>query len=400
MIRLLTIRFDGSVEARETVRRDSIKGRLFRAHSGDVVFSKIDVRNGAIGLLPRVIDNACVTSEFPVYSVDMTRIDPVYVTLLFRTNVFRALLSSMISGASGRKRIQPAQLENVRVPIPPLPLQKTILRFWQQANGQAERLNVEAKDCEAAAERRFVKALGLPMPSTAQPPKLFTLRWSDVKRWSLSYNQAIAKQVDLYAGKYRVQELGTQLTRVQYGTSDKANTQGVGPRIIRMNNVVDGRLNLSDIKHIDLSKSEIASLSLKYGDILINRTNSKELVGKCAVFDLDEEFVFASYLIRLEVDAERINPHFTAYFLNSPLGRMQIDAVSRQIIGQANINSEEIRELLIVTPPKKIQERMMAGVFKAWSDSERLRKTAQQKRIEARLAAEEMILGVRTVPEK
>jgi len=82
MATLLTIRFDGSIEPREPVRIKDIKGKLFRAYPGDVVFSKIDVRNGAIGLAPDNIDSMCATSEFPIYSVNIERAHPEYIKLL------------------------------------------------------------------------------------------------------------------------------------------------------------------------------------------------------------------------------------------------------------------------------------------------------------------------------
>jgi len=141
MVTLLTIRFDGSIEPREPVRIKDIKGRLFRVYPGDVVFSKIDVRNGAIGLAPDDIHCMCVTSEFPVYSVDFQKTDSGYVKLLFRTVAFKKLLNSMISGASGRKRIQPTQLEGVKVPIPPLPIQQKIVAHWEAA--QLERASAD-----------------------------------------------------------------------------------------------------------------------------------------------------------------------------------------------------------------------------------------------------------------
>ena len=133
MVTLLTIRFDGSIEPRESIRIRDVKGKLFRVYPSDVVFSKIDVRNGAIGLAPNDIECMCVTSEFPVYSVVLKEADPGYVRLLFRATAFKKLLNSMISGASGRKRIQPAQLERVKVPIPPLAIQQKIVAHWEAA---------------------------------------------------------------------------------------------------------------------------------------------------------------------------------------------------------------------------------------------------------------------------
>ena len=102
------------------------------------MFSKIDVRNGAIGLAPDGIERICVTSEFPIYAVDECKVDPVFVKLLFRTGAFMRVLNSMISGASGRKRIQPSQLEKVRVPIPLPEVQRRIVAHWQSAERRRE----------------------------------------------------------------------------------------------------------------------------------------------------------------------------------------------------------------------------------------------------------------------
>lgn len=133
VVHLLTIRFDGTTEPRDPTPISDVKGKLFRVHAGDVIFSKIDVRNGAIGLAPDGIANMCATSEFPIYSVDTRAAHPEYVRLLFRTTVFKNLLNSMISGSSGRKRIQPSQIESVRVPIPPRDVQDKIVTFWEKA---------------------------------------------------------------------------------------------------------------------------------------------------------------------------------------------------------------------------------------------------------------------------
>ncbi len=126
-VTMLTIRFDGSVEPRPPVRLADVKGRLFRVHPGDVVFSKIDVRNGAVGLAPDGIKHICVTSEYPVYAVNEREAIATYIKILFQTAVFKQILNSMISGASGRKRIQPAQVESLRVPIVALPVQRRIV---------------------------------------------------------------------------------------------------------------------------------------------------------------------------------------------------------------------------------------------------------------------------------
>lgn len=102
---MITIRFDGELEQRSSRATKDIKGKLFRAHAGDVVYSKIDVRNGAIGIVPECLPDVAVTSEFPVYEVNKDVALPMYIKLLFRTELFRRTINSMISGASGRIRV-------------------------------------------------------------------------------------------------------------------------------------------------------------------------------------------------------------------------------------------------------------------------------------------------------
>ncbi len=99
--------------------------------------------------------------------------------------------------------------------------------------------------------------------------------------------------IDLTRGRYPVVELGSILEMVQYGTSEKANTAEKGTPVLRMNNIKDGYLDYSNLKTRSSSEKTRESSLLVEGDILFNRTNSKEQVGKCAVFHGSDEYVFA-----------------------------------------------------------------------------------------------------------
>jgi hypothetical protein len=135
-----------------------------------------------------------------------------------------------------------------------------------------------------------------------------------------------------------------------------------------MGNLQDGDWDLSDLKYTTLDEGERKAYVLEPGDILVNRTNSKELVGKCAVFRESGEWVFASYLIRLRLKEDAaLLPEFLARFLNSDVGRPQIDQLSRQIIGMANINATEIRELRIPRPSMEEQREMVDGLNEDWT---------------------------------
>jgi type I restriction enzyme S subunit len=159
--------------------------------------------------------------------------------------------------------------------------------------------------------------------------------------------------------RYPMVPLGKLATFIQYGISERANTAGLGVPMIRMNNLQANGWDLSDLKHIELEDADLDRYRLLKGDLLFNRTNSKELVGKCEAFAEDGDWVFASYLIRVRLDAQRAVPGFVSAFLNSPAGRIQIDQVSRQVAGMSNVNAEELRDLLIPLPGIAEQQRLL-----------------------------------------
>lgn len=175
-------------------------------------------------------------------------------------------------------------------------------------------------------------------------------------------------------------------------------TEHRGTPILRMNNVHEGVMRFGDIKHIELPSNERARLLMREGDILFNRTNSKELVGKCAVFHSTEEYVYASYLIRVRTNDVIADPDYVAFVINGPIGRQQIDGLSRQIIGQANVNSQELRSLRIPLPPLSIQKQLVAEVTAAREHIAAERAAAAKLAADTAREVEEMILGQLRVP--
>ena len=149
---------------------------------------------------------------------------------------------------------------------------------------------------------------------------------------------------------------------LQYGCSERATAEEVGVRILRMNNLQAEGWDLRDIKYINLDAEQLNRWKLERGDIVFNRTNSKDLVGKCEVFEEDGEWVFASYLMRLRVDRAQVEPAFLTAFLNAKAGRSQVDRESRQIIGMSNINAQEIRTLRLPLPSLTQQRKMLKAL--------------------------------------
>jgi type I restriction enzyme S subunit len=129
-----------------------------------------------------------------------------------------------------------------------------------------------------------------------------------------------------------------------------------------MGNIVDGKLDFTTLKYLPENHCEFPGLLLDEGDILFNRTNSAELVGKTAVArGLPPKCSFASYLIRVRL-APEVVPEWVAYFINSPFGRVWIRKNVSQQVGQANVNGAKLRGLALPLPPSRTQQRLVAEV--------------------------------------
>ena len=161
-------------------------------------------------------------------------------------------------------------------------------------------------------------------------------------------------------------------TRIQYGSSAKTNENSTGVPVLRMGNIQDGKFDLDKLKYLPRAHDEFPELLLRIGDLLFNRTNSAELVGKTAVFKgTPHACSFASYLIRVRF-GDSCNPNFVSYFINSVLGRAWIADVVSQQVGQANVNGTKLQALAIPLPPLAEQTRIVAEVERRMSVVEEL----------------------------
>ena len=156
---------------------------------------------------------------------------------------------------------------------------------------------------------------------------------------------------------------------VRYGSSRPAVDDGKYP-YLRMNNITyGGELDLSDVKRIDVPENELEKCTVRRGDVLFNRTNSKELVGKTCVYDRDEMMVLAGFVIRVRVN-DLVLPEFLSAFLNTDFSKRTLLGMCKAAIGQANINAQEMQSIGIYIPPIELQKEFVQ--FKNQTDKSKL----------------------------
>lgn len=157
---------------------------------------------------------------------------------------------------------------------------------------------------------------------------------------------------------WKITTVGDIVTEVRYGTSKPAVEGGQYP-YLRMNNLTaDGHLDLHDLKYIDISDEEIEKCVVRTGDVLFNRTNSIDLVGKTALFDLPEEMVIAGYIIRIRLKKNMLPEVFSEY-MNLKALKDILRSMAKGAVNQANINAQELQSIKIYLPDIELQKQFV-----------------------------------------
>lgn len=167
--------------------------------------------------------------------------------------------------------------------------------------------------------------------------------------------------------------LGDIITSVEYGTSAKSKDSGKVP-VLRMGNIQKGRFDWTDLVYTD-NEEEIQKYSLKKNDVLFNRTNSPELVGKTAIYKGERPAIFAGYLIRINRIEDLINADYLNYFLNSEAAKNYGNSVKTDGVNQSNINGQKLKSYPIPLAPITEQKRIVDEIESRLSVADKVEET-------------------------
>ncbi len=307
----------GSLHIRRHGKPSDVKGTKLNVYKGDIIFGKRRAyqRKAAIA----DFDGIC-SAHAMVLRANPKNVDPAFFPFFLHSDVFmnRAV---QVSEGSLSPTIKWKVLKEQVFLMPPRSLQKKLAKLLWATDG-----------CLQVSLRVVNSALKL--------------------------RDAIFSENIFRNPQVRDVELSKIILDSQYGTSNKLSSSGRVP-ILRMNNIVNGKTTDTDLKFLD---SVDKSLVLEKGDILFNRTNSYELVGKTGLFDLDGTYSFASYLVRFRVDMAQTTPEYVVHFLNSDIGRQRMYEYRTKGVSQSNISPSNLLKILIPLPAKKQQIHVMDEV--------------------------------------
>ncbi|SIQ99540.1 restriction endonuclease subunit S [Pontibacter lucknowensis] len=195
---------------------------------------------------------------------------------------------------------------------------------------------------------------------------------------------------------------GDVAKEMAYGTSEKTNDFSEVP-VLRMGNITsDGKVLYHNLKFISPTIKDLPRLYLKKYDLVFNRTNSYELVGKSGVFDKnDDEFTLASYLIKATLFLDDVDVFYINNYINSSVCRQtQIEPQITQQTNQANFSGSKLKDILVPLPPHTEQEAIVAKVDQLMQLCDKLEKQIQQSKQEAEALMQSVVQEALQVQEE
>ena len=305
------------------------------AKAGDILIS---VR-APIGALNIADCDCCIGRGLAAITPDATCADTMF--LFYALYASAAELQRRGTGSTF-KAISKNALSNLLLPSYCLEEQKEISAVLQQVDHLISLRQRQAEKLDELVKARFVEMFGDPV---------------------------------LNCQGFPVRTIGELTTEVKYGTSKPAVEGGKYP-YLRMNNLtIDGKLDLHDLKQIDVDTSEFEKCVVRKGDVLFNRTNSAELVGKTAYYGLDEEMIIAGYIIRVRVN-NLILPQYLSFYMNMPFMKQRIRSMAKGAVNQANINSKELKSIKVIVPPLEVQGKVVEYEERIDREKDRIQRSA------------------------
>ncbi|MFA0045312.1 restriction endonuclease subunit S [Vibrio sp. 10N.261.51.F11] len=304
--------------ASEFITQSGLDGSSARLYPKGTVL--VAMYGATIGVCS-ILDVEAATNQACAAFTPNENVDSVFLYYLFKHN--KPVFVKAGSGGA-QPNISGTFLKNFEIPLPPLAEQKRIAAILDKADATRQKRKQAIDLADEFLRSAFLDMFGDPVTN----PKGFPLG-------------TIRDLID----------------SANYGTSGKASeTDGEFP-VLRMGNITyQGGWDFTDLKYIGLTEKELPKYLVHRGDLLFNRTNSRELVGKTAVYNQDEPMAFAGYLVRVRPN-ELGNNYYISGYLNSGHGKKVLVGMCKSIVGMANINAQELQDIKILLPPIEIQNQ-------------------------------------------
>ncbi|NJE13785.1 restriction endonuclease subunit S [Thermococcus sp. LS2] len=268
--------------------------------------------------------------QFNSFVLNKKKVFPEFLAYYF---IFAKKRIELLGGTTTFKFISKSKISNFLLPLPPLPEQRKIAEILRTVDEAIEKTDLAIEKTERLKRGLMTRLLTR----------------------GIGHERFKKTELGEIPEEWRVVRLGDVASSFQYGLSTKLKDSGRYP-VIKMDSILNGKVLPINLKYTDLDEITFRKYKLEKGDVLINRTNSYELVGRTGVFMLEGDYVFASYLIRLKPNLNVVDPMFLTLYLIFAGNRLR--QLATRAVSQANINASNLKKFKIPLPPLSEQKQI------------------------------------------
>ena len=324
----------------KTVFVDSVSQDMlqkYSIHKGDILVALSGATTGKFGIYEE--DTEALLNQRVAKLIPSNLINNLY--LYYYLNTLRSIILQRAMGVA-QPNISPKEIEDLIIFLPLLETQIKIAQILDQARRLIDKRKEQIALLDDLIQSVFYDMFGDPGLNS--------------KEWECG----------------RISDI---IVKTQYGTSTKANENEGEYAVLRMNNITyRGNWDLRALKYIDLDEKDRKKYLVYKGEVLFNRTNSKELVGKTAVYKREEPMAYAGYLVKA-IPNNRANGQFIASYMNTKYIKSLLFNMAKNIVGMANINAEEFKSIKVYIPPIELQNHFAEMVENIEKQKELLNKS-------------------------
>ena len=301
----------------ELITEAGLKGSSAKLLAPGTLLYSIFASIGAVGILKIP---AATNQAIAGLSIKTDRIERDYLYHFLKS---RESLAKSSGRGAAQNNINLTILRGMEVPVPAIGEQKTIVEQLEIIAAQIKQAETQLDQLDSLVKSRFVEMF--------------------------------------LNGDYPEVTIGECASDIHYGTSEKASSEGKFT-YLRMNNMTDGgALCLDDVKRITLEGKSLENCLVRKGDLLFNRTNSREKVGKTCIFSFDEPMVIAGYIIRVRLK-QSVDSEYLSVFMNLSTTKARLRSMAKGAVHQANINAKQLSSVKFPLPPLELQKEFVSLV--------------------------------------
>lgn len=352
--------------------------------SGQFIISKIDARNGAMGIIPNDLDGAIVTNDFPTFFIEESRINPQFLLLITTTKTFINFAQSCSSGTTNRQRIDIAQFLNIKIPLPTLAEQDKIVARYEEKIRLADEQEAKAIKLESEIEKYLFKVLGIEKLEEKEGNKgLQFVSYSTLNRWD-------GKPAHDLKAKFPIVKIKNVIKKISTGTTPSTN---------RKEYFENGEVNfytpadLTNKMYLTESGRKVTQLAIEdkkarkfYKNTLLF-VGIGSTIGKVGI--IENKYATSNQQITgLILDSLKVEVEFIYFYFH------YFQHITTKEKTQATIpivNQNKILEIPLPLPPLDVQNEIVDRIKQTKSEINELHLASEQNRLLAIQEFEEEI---------